>query len=95
MTRRQLSVEFRPLDLGRNVPKQPANDFGARYAEDCLRRAIEGGDAPVTIKRKETLAHPFKERLNERVLDPSCPLPSLFEHPTRRHPPHRYVTTIP
>ena len=62
------SVEFRPLNLGRNLPKQPANDFGGRYAEDRLRCAIEGGDAPVTIKRKETLAHPFEERLNERVL---------------------------
>jgi hypothetical protein len=62
------SVEFRPLNLGRSLPKQSANNFGARYAEDRLRRAIEGGDAPVTIKRKETLAHPLEERLNERVL---------------------------
>ena len=62
------SVEFRPFNLGRSVPKQPANNFGARHAEDRLRRAIEGGEAPVTIKGKETLAHPLEERLNERFL---------------------------
>jgi hypothetical protein len=62
------SVEFRPQNLGRGVPKQSANNFGARHAEDCLRRAIAGSDTPVTIKREETLAHPLEERFNERLL---------------------------
>ena len=51
------SVEFCPLDRGRDVPKQPANDLGPRHLENCLRRAIECGQAPVTIKSEEALAH--------------------------------------
>jgi hypothetical protein len=61
-------VEFCPLNLGRDFPKQPANDGGAGQAEDCLRRIIEGGETPVTIKREETLTHPLKEGFDKGFL---------------------------
>ena len=58
-----------PLIVGETSEEAgPANDLGPRHLENCLRRAIECGEAPVAIKREETLPHPLKESFDKGLV---------------------------
>ena len=59
-------LEFRADDPGRYLPNGSAQDRGARDGEYFLRRAIEGGEAPVRIQREKTLSDPLQESVDGR-----------------------------